>query len=80
MQVEYSVWGGGGGGGGGVCDGDLRPEHNYNPPLHESQVLLLGVAALYKIKHNLQRDARPFACWLWVWSGFVLCLFTARCY
>ena len=38
------------------------------------------MAALYKIKHNLQRDARTFACWLCVWSRFILCLFTARCY
>ena len=51
-----------GGGGGFACYGDLRPEHNYNPPHHESQVLLLGVAALYKIKHSLQRDARPSGC------------------
>ena len=32
----------------GACYGDLRPEHNYNPAHHESQVLLFGVAALYK--------------------------------
>ena len=68
MSIVCScLWGGGGegvggeseGGGGGTCYVDLRPEHNYNPPHHESQVLILGVAPLYKIKHNLQRDARP---------------------